>query len=765
RKYGGSFSTREIFIEDILSASASFSIDNPAVKVSGDDLAYILYTSGSTGKPKGVLIRHYNVVNMLCSLLEMPGISQADVLLAVTTISFDIAVVEMFLPLIAGATIVLADANVVRNGRELLQVVKEQQITIMQATPATYKMMLAAGWEQPLPLKVLCGGEPMTKDLADKLLARCGSLFNMYGPTETTVYSIGKQIFSTDEIITIGNPINNTQVYILDENLNAVAEGATGEIHIAGEGVGSGYLHLPELTAEKFIKNPFDEYGGTMYKTGDLGKFLFNGEVQCFGRIDRQIKLRGFRIEPGEIENAIMKLTRFKEAIVTAKQDKNSHQVLVAYVVCKEATDENKFLATVAKAKEQLKAELPAYMVPDHFINLVQLPLLPNGKIDYNSLPEPFFAIVNSNVEVKFTGTEKLVSEVWSEFLHIKNIGIDDNFFLLGGHSMIAVEVMMRLEKETGIKLPLSSLFEYPTIKKFAMLLQADNKETIWKSLVPIKPGGNKMPVYIIHGSGSNILNFSSFAQHMDDEQPVYGLQAKGLAGSDEPSSNMEEIAAYYINEVLKHNPDGPYAIAGYSFGGYVAVEMARQLKLLGKEVKLLAMLDTNAEQHLTDKSTLYKTSHKIIRQFKKAVWIISRLIEEPKGTINYQLSYLSNKINIISVKLGFVKEEKPDGYLLELNRISEQNDMAYYNYRLQPFDGKIDLFKAKERVYFIDDFKYLGWKKYAQQGVKVYEVPGDHRTMLYPPNDKIFARVLQKALDNCLLLIANITAGAFLML
>ncbi|GEO10787.1 non-ribosomal peptide synthetase [Segetibacter aerophilus] len=750
KKYKGEYRSPELFIEDVLPELDSYSKSEPGTRVGGDALAYVLYTSGSTGRPKGVLIKHRNLVNMLSSLLKMPGIVQRDVLLAVTTISFDIAYVELFLPLLVGATIVLADANVARNGREILQVVKDQQITIMQATPVTYRMMLAAGWDQILPIKLLCGGEPMSKDLADKLLVRCSSLYNLYGPTETTVYSTGKQILPNDEIISIGTPINNTEVYILDEDRNLVTEGGTGEIYISGDGVGSGYLNLPELTEEKFIRNPFGIAKGKMYKTGDLGKFLPNGEILCLGRIDRQIKIRGFRIEPGEIENVIMKCGLFKEALVIAQQDERLHQTLVGYLVFKNAPDKDNFSRIVPKLKHQLKVELPAHMIPDDFICLSQLPLLPNGKIDYKAIPKIHRQSASKD-ESEYSDAEKLVSKIWKQYLGDKNIGLNDNFFLLGGHSMIAVEVMVRIEKETGVKLPLSSLFKYPTIKTFATLLTTDNKETIWKSLVPIKATGSKMPIYIIHGSGSNIMNFSSFALHMHDDQPVYGLQAKGLNGVDKPLDSMEEIANHYIGEVLKHNPSGPYAIAGYSFGGYVAIEMARQLRLMGKEVKLLAMFDTNAKEHFSETSAFHKGLNKIIRQFKKGAWISSSLIKQPKTTIDYQMSFLSNKVKAISFSLGLLKAKERSEYLPELNLISRQNDIAYNNYRIKPFEGKIDLFKAKERVYFVDDFKFLGWKKYALQGVNVHEVPGDHKTMLFAPNDKVFASVLQKALDNCI--------------
>lgn len=743
----------EFFIENDLSGLEDFSKNAPEVPVSSNDLAYILYTSGSTGKPKGVLIEHHSLVNLLFSMIKMPGISEQDTLLAVTTISFDIAGLEMFLPLITGATILLADSQAAKDGRELLKMVKEQHVTIMQATPSTYKMMLAAGWEQPLHLKVLCCGEPMTKDLSNKLCTKTAALYNMYGPTETTIYSTGKQIDINDDIITIGKPVNNTQIYILDESLNPVAEGVAGEMYIAGEGVARGYANRPQLTAEKFINNPFALSGPEkMYRTGDLGKFLADGEIQCLGRIDRQIKVRGFRIEPGEIENEIMQQGRFKETLVMAYDDKKSNQRLIAIMVPETQLSEDQFAGIIFKLKERLKSVLPAYMLPDQFIKTEQLPLLINGKTDFNALAQlcSFDKTASGKTKLSINKTEKLLISIWSEFLDSDNIDSDDNFFELGGHSLIAVEVMMRIEQETGIKLPLSTLFEYPTIKKLASLLQSNKKETTYKSLVSIKPSGNKMPVYIIHGSGLNILNFSSIALHVDEDQPVYGLQAKGLNGADEPLNNMEEIAAYYISQVLEHNPDGPYAIAGYSFGGYVAIEMARQLRLMEKEVKMLAMFDTNAEVQNYDKSVFEKISVNAARQFHKLVWISTSLIKKPKSTIKYQLKYARNKIKSVAVRLHLKQKEEPKGSLGEFKRISQQHDIAYQNYRMQPFDGIIDLFKAKTRVYFVDDLKYLGWKKYALKGVRVHNVPGDHKTMLLSPNDKEFALTLQKALDNC---------------
>ncbi|AUD03909.1 non-ribosomal peptide synthetase [Spirosoma pollinicola] len=744
--------TSVLLIETLLTELDTYSKETPIAVVTGDDLAYVLYTSGSTGQPKGVLIEHHNLVNLLFSMINMPGITPDDVLLAVTTVSFDIAGLELFLPLLVGATLVLADTETTRDGRSLLEVIPEQTITIIQATPATYKLMLAAGWEQRFKLKALCCGEPMSKDLAQKLVARCDTLWNMYGPTETTIYSTGKQILATDELITIGRPIHNTQVYILDEHLNPLPEGIVGEIYIAGDGVARGYLNRPELTREKFVPNPFASLPNRqMYRTGDLGKFMPNGEIHCLGRIDQQVKIRGYRIELGEIEHALVTHGGIKDAVVMAREDRPGDQRLVAYLVTAPPLINGAFVAQVPIWRTKLRDVLPEYMVPTEFMRLDQLPITPNGKIDRKALPKPDSLLAKKGVNGEpVTDREKLIHAIWTSVLDTDEVGIDHDFFELGGHSMIAVQMMVRLEKETGRRLPLSTLLIYPTIRRLAQFFEADKQPIAWKSLVPIKPTGTKMPVYIIHGIGLNLLNFSSLIAYMDTEQPIYGLQALGLDGTDEPLDNMEAIAAHYLTEVLDQNPDGPYAIAGYSFGGYVALEMARQLKEMGKDVKMLAMFDTNAQESDThvNQSLLTRFGRKILRQFPKAVWFTRSFIQHPVLALQHQKRYIKRQLKSLLQLGGLHVADQPAVQFDHLQRIMEKHEIAFHAYSMKSYDGIIDLFKAKHRIYFVDDSKYLGWKKYALKGVRVHDVPGDHEKMLLPPNDKVFAETLQRALD-----------------
>ncbi|GAB3327484.1 hypothetical protein GCM10027299_28160 [Larkinella ripae] len=374
-----------LLVEDALVESTSLGKYAPTLSVTGDDLVYVLYTSGSTGQPKGVLIEHHNLVNLLTSMVHQPGITNADRLLAVTTVSFDIAALELFLPLLAGATLVLADTSSTRDGNALLGLIQEQRITILQATPITFRMLLAAGWQQPLPLKILCCGEPLPENLAQQLTARCETLWNLYGPTETTIYSTGKQILPTDQLITIGKPIQNTQVHLLDENQKPVPEGQPGEICIAGEGVARGYFNRPELTQEKFLPNPFAPTE-LLYRTGDLGRLTPEGEIQFLGRIDQQIKIRGYRVEPGEIEHALVSQPGIREAVVVAREDRSGTARLVAYLVLAHPLSSTEFADSAQRWKASLKNTLPGYMIPVMFIQTAQFPITLNGKVDRKAL-------------------------------------------------------------------------------------------------------------------------------------------------------------------------------------------------------------------------------------------------------------------------------------------------------------------------------------------------------------------------------------------
>ncbi|TDD95786.1 polyketide synthase [Flavobacterium cellulosilyticum] len=460
---------RTILIEDILTLLDKYPIIPLTVSISQDAVAYIIYTSGSTGKPKGVTVTHKNLVNFLFSMALEPGINEDDKLLSITTISFDIAGLELFLPLINGATVVFADYETTRDGQLLLNFLQNKEITILQATPTTWQMLIDSGWEDPLALKVLCGGEAMPLNLARQLISRCDSLWNMYGPTETTIWSAIKQIHADDTIITIGRPIANTQIYLLNEDGQAVAPGSIGEIVIGGDGVAQGYWKRPELTAEKFISDPFSkEHNAILYRTGDLGKLLPNEEFQCLGRMDHQVKIRGHRIELGEIEATLNSLPGVKQSAVILSEQFGNEAKLVAYLKFSEQLQDEKMI------HDALSKILPEILLPTKYIWVDDFPITPNGKIDKKNLPIPKYQRPSSAPLFKkpITQLEKDIAEIWSEQLQIPRIGVDDDFFDMGGTSLLAQKVTSLMRQRLFLDIAVSKIYIHPTISELSKILR-----------------------------------------------------------------------------------------------------------------------------------------------------------------------------------------------------------------------------------------------------------------------------------------------------
>jgi len=449
---------------------AEYPETTPAVSsTTSGQLCYLLYTSGSTGKPKGVQITHRNFVNFLCAMQKQPGIDPSDVLLAVTTLSFDIAGLELFLPLISGARIVLAKKEDTYDGSRLLHYFQHAGITMMQATPVSWRLLIAAGWDGTPAVKALCGGEALPYDLKQQLLGKTSSLWNMYGPTETTVWSTLDRVLPTEDIITIGRPIANTQIYILDRCFQPVPVGMLGDLYIGGEGVSLGYFQRPELSQERFLANPFSEdHDARIYRTGDLARYRADGRIEFFGRSDFQIKIRGYRIELGEIETVLTKHPAILEAIVIARGDADNPQ-LAAYLVFAEQK-----AATEQELRDWLKQDVPDYMIPATFTFLPAMPLTPNGKVDRRALPEPErqAAPQEEMLAPPRTALERQIAEVWAEAFGMLFVGIHDNFFLLGGQSLLAMQVAAKLSAALRQPVNVRLLFQHPTIAKLAAALE-----------------------------------------------------------------------------------------------------------------------------------------------------------------------------------------------------------------------------------------------------------------------------------------------------
>ena len=735
---------RKFLFEDFGRDKETYSSEISTFENLENSLAYILHTSGSTGMPKGVEILQKNLLNFLLSMQVEPGISPEDIVLSITTISFDIAQLEIFLPLISGAKLYIEDLETTRDGRLLLETIKNEKISIVQGTPFTWRMMLEFGWDKKLPIKALIGGEALSKELAEKLVERCNELWNMYGPTETTVWSLIKKISSEDKIITIGKPIRNTQVYLLNEKLNEVPSGEIGEIYIGGDGVGRGYNNRPELTIKAFLNDPFIVTpGNKIYKTGDLGKMLDNGEIQCLGRIDHQIKIRGFRIETEEIEFQIKKQEHVKEVIVIAHKDSFENLRLVAYIVTKERVNVEQSQEYIHLWKSELKLILTDYMIPSVFMIISEIPLMSNGKVNRKALPEPTTRSSGLIYEKPETDMQKFLITAWENEIGIKEISTTDDFFELGGTSLIATKIMIQIEKFTGKRLPITTIFKYPQIKQLATFTEEYSSENANSIIVPFKESGTKFPLYIIHGIGLNVLNIRFLASKMDADQPVLGVQSIGLDGTNiDDIISFEDIASIYVKEITQHNPTGPYLIIGYSFGGFIAFEIARQLKEMGKEVALLGMIDTNLQKSTVRSTQLKKIYVKVIRQVYKLAFRINSFISNPTKDIHYLKMYYRER-NSKDSRLVF-GEIMPD-FMIQISRKLQK---AKSNYLFKPFDITIDLFKSKERFYFVDDHIYFGWKELALKGVNLYITQGDHKDMMQNPNVENLAKQMQNRID-----------------
>jgi amino acid adenylation domain-containing protein len=430
-----------------------------------DDLAYVIYTSGSTGTPKGVQIPHRAVVNFLTSMAREPGMTVQDALLAVTTPSFDIAGLELLLPLTVGGRVVIAPRAAVIDGWQLAKLLHDSGATIMQATPATWRLLIASGWEGESHLKILCGGEALPPELARELLPRCCSLWNMYGPTETTIWSTTCRILSADRI-TIGRPIANTEVYVLSEDSQPVPIGVPGELYIGGDGLAAGYLNRPDLTTQRFVSYPLStKPGARLYKTGDIAAYAPDGQLRYLGRADHQVKIRGYRVELGEIEMLISRHPAVSAVVVVAREVTPGDSQLVAYIVA----DKSHPLSTDI-LRNYLKEGLPEYMVPSIFVALESFPLNPSGKIDRHALPLPEQsrpALLPAYAAPQ-TVNEKLLVEIWSALLGLEKVSVEDNLFHLGAHSLTCVRLASEISKRLAIRVPVSTFFQYPTIKELS---------------------------------------------------------------------------------------------------------------------------------------------------------------------------------------------------------------------------------------------------------------------------------------------------------
>ncbi|MBN1165176.1 MAG: AMP-binding protein [Candidatus Krumholzibacteriota bacterium] len=699
------------------------------------DTAYLIYTSGSTGKPKGVMVEHASLVNFLFWVRDDLFGEDIDLMPALTTPAFDASLKQLLGPLICGEEVWLIPQDLVQNPGQLLSAIGRRERIALNCVPSLWEVMLdlIESGQAAAPVESLralyLGGDVLSQELADrtfKIFPRL-KLKNTYGPTECTSLCIVGDVLP-GKPITIGRPIANARIYLLDKHLRPVPPGIPGEIYIGGEGVSRGYLNRPRLTAEKFIDDPFTgEEGRKLYRSGDLGRYRYDGNIEFLRRIDLQVKFRGFRIEPGEIEAALREHPSVRECLAMLREDRPGAKQLVAYIVAADRSQQ-----VEENWREFLRTRIPEYMIPTAFVYLDALPLSPSGKVDRNALPQPQQrrAEREGGYRAPRNEAEKRLARIWEKLLGISPVGIDDDFFELGGHSLLAVRLFAQIQKTFGKNLPLAIIFEAPTIALLAGQVSDQDWQLSGKSLVPITSGGSKPPVYCVHAYGGGVFYFRELARRLGSDQPFYGLQAVGLDGKQPALRTVEEMAERYINEILAIQPSGPYYLSGRCLGAYIALEMACQLRKRGEQVAFLGILDS----YWTPKSKPTERNELADHRY-----ILSRL--QPPLKIVYILTRIAEKFIKAKNRLG---TEMCRGYFQRGKTLPDFlrnfyintllpviNRQAELNYTPSTYDGKITFLQASAET--ARDPRSF-WGKHTTGGLEVYLVEANHRDILVEP-------------------------------
>ena len=734
---------------------------NPNRSLRPEHLAYVIYTSGSTGRPKGVEISHGNLVDYVYGLDARTGISKCRSFALVSTIATDLGNTVLYSSLLFGGTLHIFTRERVSHIEALHEYFKEHKIDCLKIVPSHWKALSPEDGMPLMPERLLIfGGENFPSQSVSRIRrysTEC-RVFNHYGPTETTigklVYELGTEGYN-GRIVPIGRPFSNTAVYVLSKEGMVCPIGVPGQLYISGAGIARGYLKLSEMTSEKFIKDPFGVVGDRMYQTGDQVQYLEDGNIIFIGRVDDQVKIRGYRVEPGGVSRILEECDLVAQAVVLSRDDKQGNKQLVGYIVPAGEFDRTGI-------QNYLKEHVPDYMIPAHLIELESLPLTANGKIDRKALPDPEGALHDGGYIAPRNEREAMLAEIWADVLEVDRVGITDDFFELGGHSLLAVRLVSSIWKVFGVELQINDIFVYPTIAQLIGPLES-KKKTTSPLLIPIKVTGNKIPLYIICGTGGTILKFVNFVKLLDPEQPVYGLQQPVDSDDLDGFPNTTEgIAAMYIREILKLNPYGPYALSGHCFGGNIAFEMAIQLKSMGKEISMLGMFDAypREEEEIVPATInnyyhipgiIKKSFSKISLKIKFEIFL---LFKHPKQSVLY-------KTEKVKVLLGFNKPKPGNIEMESFNNVSKIFKTASRTYLTKYYDGEILAFYAKERYYFTDRNKRILynrsvninsekkniWQKFAKS-ITVYEIEGDHSTIFVPKYAGDFVKILQNHLD-----------------
>ena len=731
-----------------------------SLSASAKSLAYVIYTSGSTGLPKGVGVSHGNVMRLFTSTASSFGFGRGDVWTLFHSYAFDFSVWELWGALLYGGRLVVVPHWVSRSPESFWDLLHREGVTVLSQTPSAFRQLVGLGGESSGELslrRVIFGGEALEPGMLLPWVERFGSrhpvLVNMYGITETTVHVTYREIGEADcrrpGVSPVGRPLSDLSVYLLDGGGEPVPIGVAGEICVGGPGVSRGYLGRSDLTASRFVPDGFGGLsGGRLYRSGDLARFLPSGDLEYLGRIDGQVKVRGFRIEPGEIESALGHHPGLREAVVIAREEEEGERILVAYVVPREGVSLH-----AEELREHLRGRLPAYMVPSAFVELASLPLTPSGKLDRRALPAPdrTRGLTDRPFVAPRSEVEAALAEVWAQVLGVDRVGVEDDFFSLGGDSIRSIR-MRALAGERGLGFTVQQLFQHPTVAQLAQEIQVVTESpqrpefrpvaSPPRLVVALKEGGEGIPFFCVHPVGGTVFCYSRLAALLKNERPFYGIEAQGLDGSLPPLREVKSMARRYLAEVRAIQVEGPFLLGGWSFGGTVAFEMACQMQELGEEVGLLAILDSRAPSFETA-ATWISLEADFLAGFGMELGIDPATFGALRsvdglGSMEERLTAVFEEV----LQKRLVPKEIDPLVLRSLFEIYKANLLALNAYRPAVYHGHITLFEASEDRNS-NDKSLRGWSAFAK-GVKLYQARGGHFGMLREPHVESLAAELR---------------------
>ncbi|NES64619.1 MAG: amino acid adenylation domain-containing protein [Okeania sp. SIO2D1] len=777
-----------VFLDKDWPVISQNSAENLALRTKPASLAYVIYTSGSTGKPKGVEIEHKSLVNAYRSWEQAYQLRPQSSHLQMASFSFDVFTGDWVRALCSGGKLVLCPRDFLLEPEKLYQLMLREQVNYAEFVPAVMRNLIEylENTEQNLDfMKVLAiGSDSWSVQEYQRFRQFCGSgtrLVNSYGVSEATIDSCYFENANIqrplESLVPIGKPFANALLYILDDHLQPVPIGVPGELHIGGIGLARGYLNRPELSAKKFIANPFSqEEGARLYKTGDQARYLPDGNIELLSRIDNQVKIRGFRIEPGEIEALLAKRLEVQQAVVIVLGDQPSNKRLVAYVVpnqsfspssqknCSDFVNNPLYGKHMQKLTPKLRAflkeKLPDYMMPSAFVMLDSLPLTPNGKIDLRALPAP--KGTSSGSDANFIAPrdtlELQLTQIWSDVLEVSPIGIRDNFFDIGGHSLLAIALIARVQQQLGKNLSLAALLQNPTIEQLAISLRSGEDSGSTSPLVAIQPDGDLPPLFLVPPSSGTVLFYLDLVRNLGSQQPIYGLQAPGLNGERSPFTTLKELATHHLKAIKTIQPSGPYYLVGFCVGGHLALEIAQQLHQKGDTLALLALIESSAPEH-----------HRLLidstpgRMLDPDIFYSRLFAEEMSAPRGKEVPVSCEQLQQLmpEERLGYVLEQAkifdllPEEVRVEdlenLFEVFQATAIASYNYEARPYPGNIVLFNASQQLIDVGGDPTLGWRDFVAGEIEIHEIPGEHFSIIREPQVRVLAEKLMLCRDRAL--------------